>query len=132
MVFYTVAGPFIGIEPYLKGTAKLDAQTCQFQLSGGMDFQLAFKVAILGANLADFNKTVLGPTGQLAQLNLCQPVIFLAPTSVRFTAVQGDEGNPSPKSVSISNGGRGTLSGLQLGTGIPASSPFCTACRASA
>src|SRR5437762_7461251 len=50
------------------------------------------------------------------------PAIGLNPTSVSFSAIQG-EANPAAQSVSVSNSGGGTLSGLgssiTYGTGQP-------------
>jgi len=42
------------------------------------------------------------------------PAIVLAPGSLAFSVTQG-VGNPAPRTVTISNGGRGTLTGLSLG-----------------
>src|SRR5207247_5614474 len=43
------------------------------------------------------------------------PAIALTPSSVSFSATQGGA-NPAPQTVSVTNGGGGTLSGLAVGT----------------
>ncbi|MEP7326719.1 MAG: hypothetical protein ABI836_12280, partial [Gemmatimonadota bacterium] len=43
------------------------------------------------------------------------PLIVLSPSTQTFTATQG-LGNPSPQTVSITNGGGGSLTGLAVGT----------------
>src|SRR5450759_4221765 len=51
---------------------------------------------------------------ELFAVKVKDPVIALSPTTVSFSSTQG--GNPNPKTVNVSNGGFGKLSGLGVGT----------------
>ena len=61
LVFYTVAGPLIGLEPYLEATGILDSPNWELEVAGGIDARLGFSVEILSRTLAGISRTLEGP-----------------------------------------------------------------------
>ncbi|MFC1575533.1 hypothetical protein ACFL5A_02660 [Gemmatimonadota bacterium] len=65
VVFYTVAGPRIGLEPYLRAQGVLDSPSWQLQVLGGIDATLGFTIEILSHTIQDFSRTLSGPEWQV-------------------------------------------------------------------
>jgi Tol biopolymer transport system component len=60
LIFYEVAGPFIQVEPWLKGEAFVGTQQCELKVSAGIDSKIGFKIEILGAQVRDYDEDFPG------------------------------------------------------------------------
>lgn len=71
---YAVAGPAIGLEPYLRGEVQVlrdgTGTVCKLGLFAGADARLGFKAEILSFSLADYNKNFQIAEAQLDRLDL--------------------------------------------------------------
>lgn len=71
---YAVAGPAIGLEPYLRGHVQVlrdvAGTVCELGLYAGADARLGFKAEILSFSLADYNKNFQIAETQLDRLDL--------------------------------------------------------------
>ena len=54
IIFYEVVGPFINVEPWLKGEAHVGTQQCELKMSAGIDSKIGIKVDILDGLIPDY------------------------------------------------------------------------------
>jgi len=66
VTFYTVAGPYINIEPYLSFEGNYNLPNWSWQLDGGITGEIGFHVIILDHNLADYNAELLALQTRIA------------------------------------------------------------------
>jgi hypothetical protein len=60
VVFYSAAGPFIGIEPSLSGVGDASPDNCRLRVVGALDADLGFRVQVLDYELADYSADLIG------------------------------------------------------------------------
>lgn len=105
VVFYEVVGPYIDVEPWLKGEAHVGTQQCELKVSAGIDSKIGMKIEILDFSLGDYSKDF--PGTPLSIFDYPCPIGTLKVTTVTTGTNPDPDGytvtldGGDPKSISI-------------------------------
>jgi len=113
VLLYTVAGPRIGLEPYLAADGDVTQSAWNLEVAGGIDAELGFRVKILSYTLADFTTSLTGPRWVIYQAD---GEIFPAPTIVTESLPSGTVGQAYSQTLEASGGKTPYLWSLDAGS----------------
>ncbi|MDP8240488.1 MAG: formylglycine-generating enzyme family protein [Candidatus Hatepunaea meridiana] len=97
--FFTVAGPYLEVEPYLRFDGETDIQGWRWDLYQGLDANLGFHVEILDMEIANYNNTILGDEVLVAGDNGSPPPNF--PPSIPANPRPSDHATDQPTELTL-------------------------------